>query len=85
MTSARLRKCLNAKCGVEFFKTEGCNKMTCSQCQSHMCYLCRAFIPPTGPLSHYAHFCQTPHCDHTVSPQNESRLFFPFPPPYART
>ena len=64
MTQARLRQCTNARCKTKFYKTEGCNKMTCSSCQSHMCYLCRVHIPSTGPRSGYGHFCQTPFCEH---------------------
>jgi hypothetical protein len=72
MTKARLRVCTNAACKANFYKTEGCNKMTCPRCQWHMCYLCRANIPSgtgAGAAAHvpgggYAHFCQTPHCQH---------------------
>jgi hypothetical protein len=35
--------------------------MTCSVCQSHMCYICRA---PITTAMGYAHFCQTPFCTH---------------------
>ena len=38
MTEARIRQC--PKCKTRFFKTEGCNKMTCS-CGTIMCYICR--------------------------------------------
>ena len=55
MTQARLRECTNPNCSTSYYKTEGCNKMTCSQCQWHMCYLCRAFIPTAQG---YGHFCQ---------------------------
>jgi TRIAD3 protein (E3 ubiquitin-protein ligase RNF216) len=55
MTKARLRECTNPKCSTSFYKTEGCNKMTCSQCQWHMCYLCRVHIPNAQG---YGHFCQ---------------------------
>ncbi|XP_001812033.3 uncharacterized protein LOC100142249 isoform X1 [Tribolium castaneum] len=47
MTEALLRKCW--KCGVKFFKEEGCNKMTCS-CGASMCYICGQ------PVTDYKHF-----------------------------
>lgn len=47
MTKALMRKC--PKCGVNFFKTEGCNKMTCS-CGHKICYICRK------PIADYNHF-----------------------------
>ena len=57
MTQARLRTCY--KCKSNFYKTEGCNKMTCS-CGAYMCYVCRK--PITNEM--YKHFCQLPHCNH---------------------
>ncbi|XP_044269764.1 E3 ubiquitin-protein ligase RNF216-like isoform X1 [Tribolium madens] len=47
MTEALLRKCY--KCGVKFFKEEGCNRMTCS-CGASMCYICEE------PVTGYKHF-----------------------------
>ena len=32
------RRC--PRCGMAISKIEGCNKMTCSQCQSYFCYRC---------------------------------------------
>ena len=55
MTNARVREC--PKCKTRFYKTEGCNKMTCS-CKHVICYICRQTI------KNYSHFCQTPNCDH---------------------
>mmetsp|Transcript_16774 Transcript_16774/g.18190 ORF Transcript_16774/g.18190 Transcript_16774/m.18190 type:complete len:803 (+) Transcript_16774:67-2475(+) len=57
MAEARIREC--PKCHKRFYKTEGCNKMTCA-CGTRICYLCRANITKEG----YQHFCSTPHCDH---------------------
>ena len=58
LTEAKVRTC--PKCGAKFFKSDGCNKMTCA-CGEHTCYVCRAHIPKHVG---YQHFCTTPHCDH---------------------
>ncbi|KAG0287062.1 hypothetical protein BGZ96_008970 [Linnemannia gamsii] len=52
MSQALIREC--PKCKSRFFKTEGCNKMTCPQCRTHMCYVCKIQIKD------YSHFDQTP-------------------------
>jgi hypothetical protein len=62
MTSARVRTCPNPKCGKPFYKTEGCNKMACPDCATLSCYICKQRI---AKQEGYAHFCQTPHCDHS--------------------
>ena len=84
MTAARLRKCWG--CKLSFFKTEGCNKMTCPKCQKSQCYMCSEKIIvapradgappallPNGRPACYAHFCEVPHCDHSSC--GKCRLF----------
>ncbi|ESK93036.1 ring finger [Moniliophthora roreri MCA 2997] len=51
MTRALMRNC--PKCGKGFVKEDGCNKMTCPNCYSLVCYVCRQLIPEG-----YAHFDQ---------------------------
>ncbi len=60
MTKARIRHCPKG-CKQGFYKTEGCNKMTCPTCKTWICYVCRVEIPKNVS---YGHFCQTPHCQH---------------------
>ncbi|KAF9967302.1 hypothetical protein BGZ70_009997, partial [Mortierella alpina] len=52
MSQALIREC--PKCKSRFFKTEGCNKMTCPECHTKMCYVCKKQIKD------YSHFDQTP-------------------------
>jgi TRIAD3 protein (E3 ubiquitin-protein ligase RNF216) len=47
MTEALLRICY--KCKRQFYKEEGCNKMTCP-CGALMCYIC------DKPVLNYKHF-----------------------------
>ncbi|KAK9322965.1 hypothetical protein V1517DRAFT_367259 [Lipomyces orientalis] len=42
MTQALLREC--TKCRQRFYKEDGCNKMTCSNCHNTMCYVCNKAI-----------------------------------------
>jgi len=51
MTESLVRTC--PKCKAKFFKTEGCNKMTCS-CGAYVCYVCRKQI---SHKNGYSHFC----------------------------
>ncbi|KZT20220.1 hypothetical protein NEOLEDRAFT_1172659 [Neolentinus lepideus HHB14362 ss-1] len=52
MTKALMRNC--PKCSKAFIKESGCNKMTCPNCRTLSCYVCRQVI--TG----YDHFGQPP-------------------------
>ncbi|KAF9468244.1 hypothetical protein BDZ94DRAFT_1154032 [Collybia nuda] len=52
MTRALMRNC--PKCQKPFVKEHGCNKMTCPNCHTLSCYICRQVI--TG----YDHFNQVP-------------------------
>ncbi|XP_043466119.1 E3 ubiquitin-protein ligase RNF216-like [Leptopilina heterotoma] len=49
MTRALIRNCL--KCGKQFLKSEGCNRMTCV-CGASQCYLCDASVASDN----YKHF-----------------------------
>eukprot|EP00918_Siedleckia_nematoides_P062606 GHVU01136503.1.p1 GENE.GHVU01136503.1~~GHVU01136503.1.p1 ORF type:complete len:333 (+),score=40.44 GHVU01136503.1:105-1001(+) len=53
MTDAMLRTC--NQCQKRFYKTEGCNKMTCT-CGATMCYVCRK------PIQGYSHFTSSGGC-----------------------
>ncbi|TCD66626.1 hypothetical protein EIP91_001093, partial [Steccherinum ochraceum] len=55
MTAALMRNC--PSCGKGFLKESGCNKMTCPNCRTLSCYVCRKVI--TG----YDHFNQKPPYD----------------------
>ncbi|KAF8907296.1 hypothetical protein CPB84DRAFT_298608 [Gymnopilus junonius] len=52
MTRALMRNC--PKCKKAFVKDQGCNKMTCPNCRTLSCYVCRQVIKG------YDHFDQTP-------------------------
>lgn len=62
MSAAKIRHC--PKCSMAFLKETGCNKLTCPQCRTSMCNVCRL-----GPVT-YEHFCnhrwwnaKHPSCD----------------------
>ena len=40
-------------CDSKIQKMDGCNKMTCTQCQSNFCWLCDAKLPKHDPYGHY--------------------------------
>jgi E3 ubiquitin-protein ligase RNF14 len=43
--------CASCSCPVQ--KSYGCNHMQCSQCQTHFCYLCSAWLDPRDPYDHF--------------------------------
>ncbi|KAF9086546.1 hypothetical protein BGX23_008793 [Mortierella sp. AD031] len=66
MSQALIREC--PKCKSRFFKTEGCNKMTCPQCHTNMCYVCKVQIKD------YSHFDQSP-AGHPAKKKSLCRLW----------
>ncbi|KAG0310165.1 hypothetical protein BGZ97_012748 [Linnemannia gamsii] len=66
MSQALIREC--PKCKSRFFKTEGCNKMTCPQCRTYMCYVCKIQIKD------YSHFDQSP-AGQPATNKNKCRLW----------
>ena len=76
MTNAVVRNC--PECNMPILKDEGCNKIHCKKCDVFSCYLCHKQLSATVRglkrsskkyksvrAKAYAHFCQTPHCDHS--------------------
>lgn len=45
------KKC--PSCGFSIQKSEGCNKMTCTKCRSHFCWLCNAVLSCGNPYLHF--------------------------------
>lgn len=41
------------KCKSWMQKLEGCNKMTCSKCQTYFCWLCLKVLNKSDPYSHF--------------------------------
>jgi E3 ubiquitin-protein ligase RNF14 len=40
-------------CSVPCQKSMGCNHITCTQCKTHFCYLCGAWLDPGHPYGHF--------------------------------
>lgn len=40
-------------CNAPAQKTNGCNHMLCSRCDTHFCYLCSSWLDPSNPYRHY--------------------------------
>lgn len=51
MTESIIRKCPG--CQKKIIKSDGCNKMTCPNCNTKFCYVCH------NKVQGYEHFCQT--------------------------
>ena len=45
------KPCPNCQSVIE--KDHGCNKMTCSNCNSHFCWLCNTMLPRHNPYNHF--------------------------------
>ena len=45
------KKCPHCNSSIQ--KTEGCNKMMCTQCRAHFCWLCDSVLPQHNPYSHF--------------------------------
>lgn len=56
MTKAIVRICPNSRCKMPMIKDEGCNNLTCSKCQSRLCYVCKKDITKIA----YNHFSRRP-------------------------
>ncbi|KAJ6234528.1 e3 ubiquitin-protein ligase [Anaeramoeba flamelloides] len=67
-TKALLRVC--NKCGQNYFKTQGCNKVICSNCGEYMCYLCQKSINDVK----YGHFSYDENGCHLFTGPEEDDL-----------
>lgn len=45
------KQCPNCKSWLQ--KLDGCNKMTCSKCNSYFCWLCLSKLPKVDPYAHF--------------------------------
>ncbi|KAI7818206.1 hypothetical protein BC939DRAFT_401724 [Gamsiella multidivaricata] len=69
MSEALIREC--PQCKSRFFKTEGCNKMTCPECGTKMCYICKKKIRD------YSHFDQSPASEPASRPTRKQGTGIP--------
>lgn len=69
MTIARVRHCHS--CKAPFYKTEGCNLMTC-RCGGKSCYICRAAVTTKEG---YDHFCRHVHQPGKGCPEKCGKCF----------
>lgn len=67
MSEALIRNC--PKCKVKIVKEDGCNRMTCTKCHCHMCYICRRDISKEM----YSHFNKPPSFCKTYDDQRTHR------------
>jgi len=42
------------KCSVRIMRSQGCNHMRCTHCDTHFCYRCGRAIPADNPYSHFS-------------------------------
>ena len=45
------------KCGAYIERIDGCNKMTCSQCKSHFCWVCHQLFPTESDVYDHQSSC----------------------------
>ncbi|KAL2862776.1 uncharacterized protein BJX67DRAFT_291919 [Aspergillus lucknowensis] len=60
MSKALIRNC--PKCQVKIVKEDGCNKMSCPQCHTRMCYICQKDITKEG-YNHFGRGCPQADAD----------------------
>ena len=41
------------RCSAHIEKIDGCNKMTCTKCRTHFCWLCGKIVSQQNPYSHF--------------------------------
>ncbi|KAJ7071255.1 hypothetical protein C8F01DRAFT_1109743 [Mycena amicta] len=64
-------------CELRITKSVGCNHMTCSRCQTHLCYRCGSKLDKSKPYAHFSNAgsaCFNQLFDFT----NEDRAWVPF-------